>query len=192
MVRPSPLPPNWRAVLASACLQVRKKGQRWVWEGKEERKDEPERNEESRQNFLADADAGILDDEFDRDVRVSLFKLTEAKRDGACEKKETSAQLYIAFCERETAANQSAGDEERHTVLGELDSVTQRVRQHLSNAQSISEYQAIVERLNLLNELKPFTLGGDLEESGVVNDVGDGEGSLFKDEFSSFHFANVL
>jgi hypothetical protein len=83
-------------------------------------------------------------------------------------------------------------ERERPTVFGKFDSVAQRVRQHLTNPQPISEYQPIVERLDVLHKSKSLALGSDLEDPSVVDDVGDGERSLFEDEFASLDFADVL
>jgi hypothetical protein len=62
----------------------------------------------------------------------------------------------------------------------------------LSDPQPVSEDQPFEVRLHVLDKLQPLLLRRNLKDPGIVDDVGDGKGSLFEDEFSGFNLADVL
>lgn len=69
-----------------------------------QRKCAPERNEEGRQNVLADTDTAVFHDELDGDVRVVLLDLAEVEGDGTCPRGNGSVlfslSLYTSLTQR--------------------------------------------------------------------------------------------
>jgi hypothetical protein len=66
------------------------------------------------------------------------------------------------------------------TFVGELDSVAQRVGQHLSDTEAVSRDDALVVRLNIGDETQALLLSRCGENVGILKDVGEEEWRLFK------------